>query len=182
MGKSRKHVRTAGASGDLKSHLSLEITRIASLGLDDLKAAWSAEFRKSLPHGLSRDLLVRTLAWRLQEKVFGGHGREVTKVLAACAQGKGKGALFRKLMPGTVLVREHQGVRHAVTIVDGGLLWQDRKYSNLSAIAHEITGTNWNGPRFFGLRPARSGKAREGKTLARLPADRLVPVTAGTDA
>jgi Protein of unknown function (DUF2924) len=177
MGKSTKNVRTAGVSGDLKSRLSLEISRIASLAMDDLKAAWSAEFRKSPPGGLPRDLLVRTLAWRLQDRAFGGHDRETVKLLDACAQGKGRDALFRKLMSGTVLAREYGGVRHTVTIVEGAFLWQDQRYSNLSKIARAITGTNWNGPRFFGLRQGGVGRAK--KTAALLapapPVDGSVP-------
>jgi hypothetical protein len=97
---------------------------------------------------------------------LGGHDPETVKLLDACARGKGKEALFRKLMPGTVLVREFQGVRHTVTIVEGAFLWNERRYSNLSAIAQAITGTNWNGPRFFGLRQEGAGKAQ--KTVARL--------------
>jgi hypothetical protein len=168
MAKSAKHGPTAERSGDLKSRLSLEIARIASLALDDLRAAWSAEFRKQPSVGLSRDWLVRTLAWRLQEKAFGGHDKVTLKLLDAHARGKGMDALFHKLKSGTVLVREYRGARYTVTIVEGGFLWQDQVYSNLSAIACAITGTNWNGPRFFGLRQAGRGRAR--KETAQLPA------------
>ena len=58
----------------------------------------------------------------------------------------------RRLKPGTVLVREYQGDRHTVTVVPGGYVWRDATYASLSAIACNITGTAWNGPRFFGLR------------------------------
>jgi hypothetical protein len=57
-----------------------------------------------------------------------------------------------RLRPGTVLMREHGGVRHTVTITPDGYVWQDRTYSSLSAVARAITGTSWNGLRFFGLR------------------------------
>lgn len=159
MGKSTKNVRTAGVSGDLKSRLSLEISRIASLPLAELKAAWCAEFRREPPKGLSRDLLTRMLAWRLQEEAFGGHDAETVKLLKAFAgQDADKVVLFRKLKSGTVLVREYQGVRHTVTIVQDGFIWQERAYPNLSVIARAITGTNWNGPRFFGLRDPGNGR------------------------
>jgi hypothetical protein len=58
----------------------------------------------------------------------------------------------RRLKPGTVLVREYQGARHTVTVVANGFVWRETTYASLSTIARAITGTNWNGPRFFGLR------------------------------
>jgi hypothetical protein len=58
----------------------------------------------------------------------------------------------RRLKPGTVLVREYQGERHTVTVVANGFVWREATYASLSTIARAITGTNWNGPRFFGLR------------------------------
>jgi hypothetical protein len=60
--------------------------------------------------------------------------------------------LNRRLKRGTVLVREYDGTRHTVTVVADGFLWQEKTYSSLSTIAQMITGTKWNGPRFFGLR------------------------------
>lgn len=58
----------------------------------------------------------------------------------------------RRLKPGTVLVREYQGERHTVTVVPSGYVWRETTYASLSTIARAITGTTWNGPRFFGLR------------------------------
>jgi hypothetical protein len=136
----------------LKADLSAEISRLANLQLDKLRSAWSLEFRKELPKGASRDLLLRTLVWRLQEKVFGGHDRATLKLLDAYARGQGNDPIFRRLKSGTVLVREYQGVRHTVTIAQDGFIWHGKTYRNLSVIARAITGSNWNGPRFFGLR------------------------------
>ena len=65
----------------------------------------------------------------------------------------------QRLKSGTVLVREFQGVRHTVTIVPEGFVWQEKTYTSLTAIARIITGTNWNGPRFFGLREGTGRKA-----------------------
>src|SRR5450759_364082 len=73
------------------------------------------------------------------------------KLLDGLARGD-KPAAERRLKPGTVLVREYQGDRHPVTGVPGGYVWRDATYASLSAIACNITGTAWNGPRFFGLR------------------------------
>ena len=69
---------------------------------------------------------------------------------------KGGPEPVRHLKVGTVMVREHQGMLHEVMVVPGGFSWQDKTYPSLSTIARAITGTSWNGPRFFGLR-GRSG-------------------------
>jgi hypothetical protein len=65
----------------------------------------------------------------------------------------------RRLKTGTVLVREYQGQRHTVTIVPDGYVWREARYKSLSIIARAITGTAWNGPRFFGLRVADDEQA-----------------------
>jgi len=147
------------SSQDLKSRLSAVISRLAGLSKDQLRLAWTAEFRKSPPSGLPRDLLLRTLAWRLQEKALGGHDAATLKLLKAFAgHYADKVVLFRKLKPGTTVVREYQGARHIVTITEGGFVWEGRAYSSLSAIAKAITGAKWNGPRFFGLRDPKTGR------------------------
>jgi hypothetical protein len=63
----------------------------------------------------------------------------------------------RNLKPGTVLVRDHAGRRHTVTVVRDGFVWEGNTYSSLSAIARAITGTAWSGPRFFGTKVSESG-------------------------
>jgi hypothetical protein len=89
----------------------------------------------------------------MQEKAFGGHDSATLRLLDAYGrQDANKVVLFKRLKPGTSVVREYQGVRHIVTINEGGFVWQDKTYDSLSAIAREITGSRWNGPRFFGLR------------------------------
>jgi hypothetical protein len=70
-------------------------------------------------------------------------------------RGINKPAPEPRLRPGTVLMREHGGVRHTVTVIPDGFVWQDRTYSSLSAVARAITGTSWNGHRVFGLRVKR---------------------------
>jgi len=99
------------------------------------------------------------MAWRLQEKAYGGHDAATLKLLKSFAdQDAGKVVLFRKLKPGTTVIREYQGVRHIVTITEGGFVWEGRTYGSLSAIAHAITGSKWNGPRFIGLRDPNNGR------------------------
>ena len=136
-----------------------EIERFSGLSLRDLRTAWAAEFRRDPPKGMWPDLLLRTLAWRLQEKAFGGHDRATLKLLEATGQKRAGDERCRRLKTGTVLIRDFGGTRHTVTIVPEGFIWQEKTYSSLTAIARIITGTNWNGPRFFGL---REGNGRKG--------------------
>jgi hypothetical protein len=138
--------------------IAAEIAGFSALPLKDLKAAWSAEFRREAPKGMWRDLLLRTLAWRLQEKAFGGHDRATLKLLEEYGHRKPGDQRCRRLKTGTVLIRDFEGTRHTVSIVPGGFIWQEKTYASLSAIARIITGTNWNGPRFFGLREGRGQK------------------------
>lgn len=135
-----------------QSDLDARIDQLAALSLDGLRAAWRAEFRRDPPKGLYRDLLLRTLAWRLQEKAFGGHDKATLKLLDAYARGKGDSPMFRRLKSGTVLIREYQGTRYTVTITPEGYVWDEKTYASLTPIARAITGSNWNGPKFFGLR------------------------------
>jgi Protein of unknown function (DUF2924) len=138
--------------------IAVEIERLCGLSLRDLRTAWAAEFRRDPPKGLWRDLLLRSLAWRLQERAFGGHDKATLKLLEAQGQKRGGDERCRRLKTGTLLIRDFGGTRHTVTIVPDGFIWQEKTYPSLSAIARIITGTNWNGPRFFGLREGKSDK------------------------
>jgi hypothetical protein len=143
--------------------IAREIESISGLNLAGVRALWRATFHKELPVALTRDLLVHQIAWYIQEKAFGGHDAATLRLLNAYGrQDTDKVVLFRKLKPGTSVVREYQGVRHIVTISQAGFVWQGGTYDSLSAIAREITGARWNGPRFFGLRtPANAGARRK---------------------
>jgi hypothetical protein len=146
--------------------VAAEISRLSGLPLKELKAAWSAEFRREAPKGMWKDLLLRTLAWRLQEKAFGGHDRATLKLLEEYAKRKPGDQRLQRLKTGTVLIRDFEGTRHTVTIMPGGFVWQERTYASLSAIARIITGTNWNGPRFFGLREGPRGSVAQPREKA----------------
>jgi hypothetical protein len=144
--------------------IGAEICRLSGLPVCDLRVAWRAEFDKDPPKGLWRNLLLRTLAWKLQEKAFGGHDGVAGKLLAAKTRKDGRPG--QRLKTGTVLIRDFQGVRHTVTLVPEGFVWQEKTYSSLSAIARIITGTNWNGPRFFGIREGRQKQIASQDTAA----------------
>lgn len=135
-----------------------EIIRIQTLKPDEVRALWRDTFKKDVPKALTRDLLVRTLCWHVQEKSFGGHSPAILELLASYAKGRPSEAdRLRRLKPGTELVREFQGERHTVVITAEGFRWRGEDYPSLTAIARTITGTNWNGPRFFGLREKVDG-------------------------
>jgi hypothetical protein len=111
-------------------------------------AALGEEWRKvyrSAPPRISADLLRRGIAYRLQERAYGKLSPQVARVLAS------GGRAAREITPGTRLVREWNGRTIDVTATDGGMVWEGRTYRSLSAIAREVTGTPWSGPRFFGL-------------------------------
>lgn len=132
-----------------------EVDRISRLDLQQARVLYSKTFRKRPSKALIHGLLIRKLAWNIQEKAFGGHSPATLKILRAHSRpNAGKLSLFQVLQPGTVVVREYHGVRHTVTIKADGFAWQDQTYDSLSTIARKITGTQWNGPRFFGLRDA----------------------------
>jgi Protein of unknown function (DUF2924) len=133
--------------------IEAEIGRVQSLGVDALRALWRTTFRASPPLAFSKDLIARFLCWHIQEQAFGGLDPNTAKHLGGFARGDRSPADHpRRLKPGTVLLREYQGERHTVTVVANGYVWREATYASLSIIARAITGTAWNGPRFFGLR------------------------------
>jgi hypothetical protein len=135
--------------------IDAEIDRVRSLGLDKLRTLWRATLRSSPPPAFTKDLMARFICWYIQEQALGGLDADTEKVLEGLARGD-KPKAERRLKPGTVLVREYRGDRHTVTVVPGGYVWCDATYASLSTIARAITGTAWNGPRFFGLRAGGS--------------------------
>ena len=138
---------------------------------------WRDRTGRRPPEALSKDLLGRVLAHRLQEERLGGLDRRVSKLLGSSSNKAGPPV--RHLKIGSVIVREHQGELHEVMVVPGGFCWRRQVYASLSTIARKITGVSWNGPRFFGLRgkdePAQAdpgGKPHVKQQIAMLTAGR----------
>jgi hypothetical protein len=148
-GGRRRQSPPAADEPDAKA-LEVEVSRIARMNIDELRATWRMRFRNNPPDVFSGDLLARTLAWRIQEESFGGVDASTKKLLARMADGRQEAV--RHLKAGSVLVREYRGTTHEVTVVPGGFSWNGTVYASLSAVARTIAGTAWNGPRFFGLR------------------------------
>lgn len=143
------------------------LARFAALkrmSVKELKAEWEALFAAPAPNN-SRGYLEMRLAWRIQELTLGGLSYETTRLLDLLAD-EVDGSTDRKTLIGdarnpilgTRLVREWDSVEHTVTVLRGGFDWQGRRFKSLSAVAKAITGTQWNGYRFFGLREARRDK------------------------
>jgi Protein of unknown function (DUF2924) len=134
-----------------------ELDRLAVMPIAKLRVRYREVFRADPPKAFGPDLLRRSVAHRIQEKAYGGLSRTTQRLLdqmmkAFSAKPNGKIVLPRRIKPGSVLVREWKGRSHRVMVLADGFAYDGETYSNLSEIAGLITGTRWNGPRFFGLR------------------------------
>src|ERR1700726_3216761 len=134
--------------------VAAEIDRVRSLSGAALRRRRQAEFGRPLPRSLTVELLRRMIANRIQEEAFGTLDRATLKLLDGLARRDGARKGERNLKIGTVLVRDYHGRRHTVTVAPEGFVWEGKPYSSLSAIARAITGTVWNGPRFFAANSA----------------------------
>src|SRR5713226_5353449 len=152
-------------SGTQAEKISAEIAAFAALGINDLKSRWRELYDTEPPPRISRELLARAIAHRLQEKVFGGLApatrRLLDRVAADRSSRRARLSLARKAAPGTLLIREWRGAAHQVTVHDDGVAYHGKRYGSLSEVARLITGTRWSGPLFFGLRK-QVGKAHHG--------------------
>ena len=145
----------------MDSNLHSVAQQLGELGLDELQAQWRLQFGRSAPRALPRRLLFRLLVFRLQAEKYGGLSPETSRFLDTMdfSQEISLPDLNKPgpagLKPGTVLVREHDGTNHHVMVTQKGFSWNGANFNSLSQVAMAITGTRWNGPRFFGLREAR---------------------------
>ncbi len=138
--------------------LSQKLTALADLDTTGLRREWRRLYRSHPPLHIRRDLLVLAIAWKLQEKVYGGLTAAQKRKLAGIAEDLRKNGDLSagpaiRLKPGLRLVREWRGETHDVLVLEDGFEWNGKRRRSLSAIAREITGTRWSGPLFFGLKP-----------------------------
>jgi hypothetical protein len=148
---------TGATARDLE--VSRRLEALCDLNPDELRKEWRRLYR-SQPPRLSRDLLVRAIAYRIQELRCGGLSKATSRKLAALVQARGSGAETatqgaQRIRAGARLVREWNGRTHTVTVEEEGFTYAGRNYQSLTAIAREITGARWSGPRFFGLAKKR---------------------------
>jgi hypothetical protein len=132
--------------------------------LPELKQLWRDLYDREPPYG-NKPFLIKRLAYRIQELAYGGLSVRAEAKLNVLIEeedrrARGLPSLRKDDRPiaGTRLIRQWQGVEHCVTVLDDGFEYQGARYRSLSAIARAITGTRWNGPLFFALRPSRSRK------------------------
>jgi hypothetical protein len=157
MQKKRRNGRTS-----TKTSVEDEIAHLRGLDLVGLRARWRSVFQRPAPAHLTRHLLFAVIAYRLQADRFGDLDHTTRQVLDR-SDTKETGPVTSarlasfdqkrtKLTPGTVLVREWDRQSQRVMVTADGFAWNGRNYDSLSKVAFAITGTRWNGPRFFGLR------------------------------
>jgi Protein of unknown function (DUF2924) len=139
--------------------IEAELAWLAAMPIAQLRARYREVFRGESPNASGPDLLRRSIAHRIQEKAYGGLSAPTRRLLdqlvkAAMAKPNGRLELPRRIKPGSELVRTWKGKSYRVTVLADGFTYEDESFASLSEIASAITGTNWNGPRFFGLRSA----------------------------
>ena len=141
------------------------LAALKAMSVNELKTEWQAMFDAPAPNN-SRTFLESRLAYRIQELTYGGPDKQTRRLLDLLAD-EVEGTLTRKAqiadprnpVVGTKLIREWDGVAHTVTVLKDGFDWGGQRYKSLSAVARAITGTRWNGYRFFGLRERKRGEA-----------------------
>ena len=131
------------------AELEHAVLALEALDLDGLRATWRQRWGAP-PRLRSVQLLRHLIAWRIQAEAFGGLDAETKRLLRVIGVPR-RGSV---LQPGQRLVREWRGRRYDVDIVPDGFTHAGRTFKSLSQVAFVITGTRWNGPRFFGLRDA----------------------------
>lgn len=149
--------------------LNDEIAHLRDLDLKGLRTRWKGVFQSSPPEHLPRHLLIGMLAYRTQAQAYGdldaatvrllkqiGSGGAQVDAVGLTAEHEQRRASLKR---GTILMREWNGLPQRVMVVDAGFAWNGKTYDSLSKIAFAITGTKWNGPRFFGLRDKPAAKA-----------------------
>ena len=151
--------RRAAAADMAKSSIDVAevLARLSASTIFELRGEWRRLHRTPPPMRLSRDLLMRGITYKLQERPLGGLSESILRKLerlnlASEASDTQMPTPPISLKPGTRLVREWRDVTHTVLVHADGFEWNGRRYRSLTIVAREITGAHWSGPRFFGLR------------------------------
>ena len=138
------------------ARVASEIKQLLDVELEVLRRRWSELYGSAPVAWISRDVLTRAIAYRLQEEACGGISKTMRRRLVQLAAEVGASGMVQsvpsaKFKPGSKLIREWQGRVHEVLVCDDGYIYVGKLYRSLSQIARLITGTRWSGPRFFGL-------------------------------
>ena len=162
--------RKRSAQDRARTSVEDEIAHLRGLDLKGLRAHWRGAFQRPAPDHLPRHLLFGILAHQMQADRFGDLDRETKKILDQTAPNEAPADLSARLAksdrkrveltPGTVLAREWDRKSQRVMVLADGFAWNGKTYGSLSKVAFAITGTKWNGPRFFGLRDESASETR----------------------
>src|SRR5436309_8914235 len=154
-----------------KTSIEDEIVHLRGLDLKGLRARWQSVLQRPAPDHLPRLLLFAFIAYRIQADRFGDLDHETKQLLDRTGVKESGAAMSARLvsfdqkrtelMPGTVLVREWDRRAQRVMVMSDGFAWNGLTYDSLSKVAFAITGTKWNGPRFFGLRDKKDRSVAE---------------------
>jgi hypothetical protein len=136
-----------------------KLAALATMPLAQLRGEWLQAFKEPAPEGVGRPLLTLGVAYRLQERLHGRLSAAAARNLERLAKKRERNEdlpdeVTSRFKLGTRLVREWRGEVHQVELTDRGYLYRDSFYPSLSQIARQITGAQWSGPRFFGLKQA----------------------------
>jgi DUF2924 family protein len=152
-----------------KASIGDEIAHLRGLDLKGLRSRWQSVFQRPSPDHLPRHLLFAIIAYRIQAERFGDLDHETRQILDRTDSNETGLAVSGRLVsfdqkrtelrPGTVLVREWDRHSQRVMVMADGFAWNGQTYDSLSKVAFAITGTKWNGPRFFGLRDKEDRRA-----------------------
>lgn len=145
-----------------------ELDRLVKEPVAALRLRYRELFRSAPPPAFGPDLLRRSIAQRIQEKAYGGLSRPTQRLLdqlakTIVAKPNNQLELPRRIKPGSELVRTWKGKTYRIVVLETGFAYDGNTYASLSEIASLITGTRWNGPRFFGLRTKPEKGAADGK-------------------
>jgi Protein of unknown function (DUF2924) len=160
--KSAMKARTAATAAD-KSPLADRLAVLPTLDLADLRQEWRRLFRAEPPR-LGRDIMMRSIAYRIQEIAQGGLSKVTQRRLTTLAgqletDGRITALPGPRIKPGSRLIREWHGRTHTVSVIDEGFEYQGKAYRSLTQIASDITGAKWSGPRWLDAKAeARRGR------------------------
>jgi hypothetical protein len=186
-GSGVRRSRPTPSAGGAVSTVDAVIASIADLEPEQLRLQWRNHLGGTPPAHLPRWLLARVLARRIQIAVFGDLRKSAQRVIwptNGTRDGEANSRSFVRrdpetragvaLRPGAVLVREWKGALQRVMVMEDGFAWNGETYRSLSQVAKAMTGTSWNGHRFFGLKRADYGVGAERNPKVRAPWD-VVP-------
>jgi hypothetical protein len=155
--------------GGSVADIQAEIAQLSTYSREQLLRKWHELYRSARAPSIRRELMIPFLAYKIQENAYGGLKRstraELRRINRALESGSGSVTpdLRPRTKPGTRIVRHWRGKPHEVVVTESGFEYCGKSYGSLSQIAREITGTQWSGPAFFGLKKARIARGHSGE-------------------